>query len=63
MCTKLARLYLPTPPAEQEMAAREICEIERPEIRTSAAWPFMCKEFRATDRDRERSIALVFGER
>ena len=63
MWTKLAREYLPTPPAEHEIAAREICDTLRPEIRISAAWPFMCSEFRATERDRERSMALVLGER
>ena len=63
MWTKLEPVYLPTPPAAQAWAARNIWPTEREESRRSAACPFMCSELRATPRERARSIALVLGDR
>ena len=49
MWTKFDREYLPTPPEAQAAAALAICPTERDFSRRSAAWPFMCSEFLATE--------------
>ncbi len=44
-------------------AALAIWFTEREPRRRSAAWPFICSEFFATPRERERSMAFVAGLR
>ena len=55
--------YFPTPPALQAVAVRYICATERDFSRRSAALPTICSGVAPRPIDRERSMALVLGER